>query len=80
MMVDVLGRCLCPLKQHFPMKVVRIDIQVGFCWRGEILLVVLEMGYLSRSGYSVSDGIRQQIEQCWDLKVRELVGQFISRL
>ncbi len=42
--------------------------------------MVLETGYLSRSGYPVSGGVRQQVEQCWDLKVRELVGQFISGL
>ncbi len=42
--------------------------------------MVLEMGYLSRFGYPVSDGVRQQAEQYWDLKVRELIGQFISGL
>ncbi len=41
---------------------------------GEMSLVVLGTGYLSRSGYPVSDDVRQQARQCWDLKVRELVG------
>ncbi len=62
------------------MKVAGTDVWVGLCWRGEASLVVLEIGYLSRSRYPVSDGVRQQTEQYWDLKVRELVGQSISGL
>ncbi len=80
MMVDILGQYLCPLKQRFPMKVAGAGIRAGLCWRGEALLVVLETGYLSRSEYPVSGDVKQQIEQCWDLKVSELVGQFMSRL
>ncbi len=38
MMVGVLGRCLCPLKRCFPMKVVGTDVQVGLCWRGEAIV------------------------------------------
>ncbi len=79
-MIDILGQYLCPLRRRFPMKVVGTGVQVGFCWKGEVSLVMLETEYLSKSGYPVSDDVRQQIEQCWDLKIRELVGQFISGL
>ncbi len=58
MMVGVLGQYMYPLRRCFPMKVAGVGIQAGFCWRGEAPLMVLEMGYLSRSGYPVSDNIR----------------------
>ncbi len=62
MMVGILRRCLCPLRWRFPMKVTGVDVRTGFCWRGEVLLMVLEMGYLLRFGYPVPGGVRQQIE------------------
>ncbi len=63
MMIGVLRRYLCFLRQCFPMKVAGAGIQAGLCWRGEAPLMILEMGYLSRFKYSVSDGVRQLAEQ-----------------
>ncbi len=64
MIIGILRRCLCPLRWCFPMKVAGAGVWTGLCWRGEVSLVVLEIGYLSRFGYLVFDGVRQQVEQC----------------
>ncbi len=58
MMVGVLGRCLCPLRWRFLMKVTGTGIWAGLCWKGEVSLMVLETEYLSKSGYPVSGDVR----------------------